>query len=102
MENFKCLAVHTKNQPKVDWKCPKCGAGPEFFGVAEPDPDAHEDCTLIHARDELQCGKCGYANLGSDLLDEEFQNFEPCPCCGGTGRVPEEKAEYCRAMNCQV
>ena len=91
-----CQAKHTKYQPTdEEWKCRKCGSGPESFWIEESDPDKSDDCTLLHNDDSAICFKCGYSVSGKSFAAalQREHNLISCPHCKGTGLVPKGKGD---------
>jgi hypothetical protein len=88
---IRCSAKHTKYDP-IDFRCPKCGIGPEGGGlvIEYPDEEAHEECGKMHVNDECRCHACGYVGSGSAVARalKKQDNMETCPCCKGRGMVP--------------
>jgi len=66
----KCHAKHTAYQPSdVEWKCPNCGASDEDFYIDIPDPEASDDCELLHDDDIICCARCDNSWNGSEIAD---------------------------------
>ena len=89
-----CSAKHTKYQPTdEEWRCPKCGADNKGFWIDELDPDAHDECPLLHERETLVCHSCPRGDMFS-TSGKAFaaklakkNNMIPCPHCKGRGMV---------------
>jgi rubredoxin len=95
-----CEAKHATYQvTDEDWLCPKCGLGfadkedKEQFIIEEPDETANEECTLLHALDEIRCSRCDYTSTGERFskLVAKKKSLVPCTCCKGTGWMKPNK-----------
>ncbi|MHA1167113.1 MAG: hypothetical protein ACTSRU_04785 [Candidatus Hodarchaeales archaeon] len=82
---------HTKYQPNdEEWKCPKCGAGVEYFTIYDSvDCVDDVDCCKLHNDDAVFCDKCDYSVSGRDLAKilKNKSNRSECPHCKGTGWI---------------
>lgn len=96
-----CRAKHAtpSHIPDADWKCPKCGATSDPPRISDPafivdatDPDAHEECPLLHEVDDLRCG-CGYGTTGKAFAAayRKRKSLVTCPTCKGAGCVPDPR-----------
>jgi len=66
----KCHAKHTTYQPSdAEWKCPNCEASDEDFYIDTPDPEASDECELLHDDDIICCTQCGNSWTGSEIAD---------------------------------
>ena len=91
-----CPAKHVKQPiPPDDWKCPKCGAGPESFAVW--DSEYPLECEGDHPDDWAECMECGYGATLSTITKNYWKNknvtWVKCPHCRGTGMVKDSKNE---------
>jgi len=92
-----CNAKHIKYQPTdEEFRCPKCGAGPEEgFVIENPDETAHDACGLLHEKDWIACNNCEteyhrdtfYSGKQYAALMVKKNNLVPCPHCKGKGLV---------------
>jgi len=66
----KCFAKHAKYQPTdEEWKCPICGADSEYFYIDTPDPEASDECELLHEDDIVCCTQCGNGWTGAEIAE---------------------------------
>jgi len=89
---MNCPAKHVKKPiPVDDWKCPRCGTGPEDFYIQDDPEDAGEDCPLEHEAAYVICQNCGYGATMKTITAKYWKakNIEwvKCPCCHGTGMI---------------
>jgi len=64
-----CRAKHTMYQPSnAEWKCPECGETEHFY-TETPDPEASDDCELLHSNDIIHCVQCGNSWTGTEIAD---------------------------------
>ena len=89
-----CNAKHIKNPiPAKDWRCPKCGAGNEFFAIW--DSDYPVDCEGDHPDDWAECMECGYGAKLATITKNYWQSKDitwvKCSHCGGTGLTRRDK-----------
>ena len=89
-----CPAKHTKFQPTdEEWRCPRCGAGSDYFYIELSAPDADPDCDKLHVDDWIICDNCGGGWKGSTVAKKlkEKLNYIPCPYCKGRGYIRKEE-----------
>ena len=89
----KCPARHCSPQiPDEEWKCPKCGSGPEAFYIDGVDDKATWDCQLLHDKDEVICSECNSCFSGRRVTSMYVanKNLVKCEHCKGTGWVTRE------------
>ena len=90
-----CSAKHTAFQPtEAQWRCPKCGADPEFFYIEDPDESSDDDCGKLHEKDTVICNKCegGWSGKKVANILAKRLHLVPCPTCKGRGVVDGEEA----------
>lgn len=86
-----CEGKHIKNPiPEDGWKCPKCGAGGDYFAIWD---SIYPECELDHPDDIASCEKCGYSASMETVTRNYWkkQSMVKCPHCNGTGLIKEEK-----------
>lgn len=74
--------------PNDDWKCPKCGAGPDAFAIWDP---LVASCEGEHEADVAECTDCGYSATLKTVTNNYWKakgiEYVKCPHCNGTGQV---------------
>ena len=91
-----CRAKHTKYQPPEDaWRCPVCDATSEDFTIECSADSSSDDCTMLHAGDELFCANCEkyWSGAKAATLMQRKANVDvvKCEACKGHGHITRPK-----------